>query len=107
MARTTKAQTSAKRTRKSKGVEADAVFSFKNGEVIVSLYERENEKINAKITLLDSFVIYGKVVILDDSAFISYPSFKAKSGDYVSQAYCFDKELNEEINAQVTGYVFE
>lgn len=75
--------------------------------IIVDLYERDDEKISAKITLAGCFVIYARVVIMKDSAFLSYPSFKNKKGDYITQAFCFDKDINAEIKEKLERYIFD
>ena len=50
------------------------------------------------ISLDCGFVIYITVVETKKGRFISYPSYKNKKGEYINQAYCFDKEVIEELN---------
>ena len=105
MARTRKTKTT-----KSKAVESDFMFvPDEDGNIVVDLYCRHNGKISAKETLCNAFVIYAKVVVMEKEgyAFLSYPTYKSRKGDYVSQAFCFDKAINEEINEQVTSFIFD
>lgn len=110
MAQTRKTKTTKKATTKSKAVESDFMFvPDDDGNIVVDLYCRDNGKISAKVTLCNAFVIYATVVVMkkEGYAFLSYPSYKSRKGDYVSQAFCFDKAINEEINEQVTSFVFD
>ena len=50
------------------------------------------------ISLDCGFVIYIRVVETKKGRFISYPSYKNKKDEYINQAYCFDKDVIEEIN---------
>lgn len=50
------------------------------------------------ISLDCGFVIYISVVETKKGRFISYPSYKNKKGEYINQAYCFDKDVIEELN---------
>lgn len=50
------------------------------------------------ISLDCGFVIYISVVETKKGRFISYPSYKNKKDEYINQAYCFDKDIIEEIN---------
>ena len=50
------------------------------------------------ISLDCGFVIYITVVETKKGRFISYPSYKNKKGEYINQAYCFDKDVIEEFN---------
>lgn len=50
------------------------------------------------ISLDCGFVIYISVVETKKGRFISYPSYKNKKDEYINQAYCFDKDVIEEIN---------
>lgn len=50
------------------------------------------------ISLDCGFVIYITIVETRKGRFISYPSYKTKKDEYVDQAYCFDKEVIEELN---------
>lgn len=50
------------------------------------------------ISLDCGFVIYITVVETKKGRFISYPSYKNKKDEYINQAYCFDKDVIEEIN---------
>ena len=50
------------------------------------------------ISLDCGFVIYITVVETKKGRFISYPSYKNKKGEYINQAYCFDKDVIEELN---------
>lgn len=50
------------------------------------------------ISLDCGFVIYISVVETKKGRFISYPSYKNKKDEYINQAYCFDKDIIEELN---------
>lgn len=50
------------------------------------------------ISLDCGFVIYITIVETKKGRFISYPSYKTKKDEYINQAYCFDKDVIEEIN---------
>lgn len=50
------------------------------------------------ISLDCGFVIYITVVEAKKGRFISYPSYKNKKDEYINQAYCFDKDVIEELN---------
>ena len=50
------------------------------------------------ISLDCGFVIYITVVETKKGRFISYPSYKNKRGKYINQAYCFDKDVIEDLN---------
>lgn len=51
------------------------------------------------ISLDCGFVIYISVVETKKGRFISYPSYKNKKDEYINQAYCFDKDVIEELNS--------
>lgn len=51
------------------------------------------------ISLDCGFVIYITIVETTKGRFISYPSYKTKKDEYINQAYCFDKDIYEELNA--------
>lgn len=50
------------------------------------------------ISLDCGFVIYITIVETKKGRFISYPSYKNKKDEYINQAYCFDKDIIEELN---------
>lgn len=50
------------------------------------------------ISLDCGFKIYITIVETKKCRFISYPSYKTKKDEYVDQAYCFDKDVIEELN---------
>lgn len=50
------------------------------------------------ISLDCGFVIYITIVETKKGMFISYPSYKTKKDEYINQAYCFDKDVIEELN---------
>lgn len=50
------------------------------------------------ISLDCGFVIYITVVETKKGRFISYPSYKNKKDEFINQAYCFDKDVIEELN---------
>ena len=72
-----------------------ADYTFEGKNYTIDFYVRD-KKINAKITS-GCFVIYAKVFYNDDYCFLSYPSFKTKDGNFVNQAFCYDKDENEKI----------
>lgn len=73
-----------------------ADYTYKGDGYTIDFYIRDGKKISAKITT-GVFVIYAKVFYNEDYAFLSYPSFKTKDGDFVNQAFCYDKGENEKI----------
>ena len=94
--------TKSKETKKQ--VESDFFVEIADG-ITLDLYDRGAKGVNAKITLCDAFVIYARVVGGKNGLFLSYPSFKTKNGDYVNQAYCFDKDINKAINEAIDVYI--
>lgn len=50
------------------------------------------------ISLDCGFVIYITIIETKKGRFISYPFYKTKKDEYINQAYCFDKEVIEELN---------
>ena len=50
------------------------------------------------ISLDCGFVIYITIIEAKKGRFISYPSYKTKKDEYINQAYCFDKDIIEELN---------
>jgi len=82
-------------------------FPIGDGGVTVdlSLYDREGKDDSLKLVIADTFVIYARAIVMDDYAFISYPSFK--SGErFINQAFCIDKAINEAMNDALTDYYF-
>lgn len=51
------------------------------------------------ISLDCGFVIFITIVETKKGRFISYPSYKNKKDEYINQAYCFDKDVIEELNS--------
>ena len=105
MARKTTARKGAQ-SKKGNPKESDLFVELdKDGYITLDLYDRGRKGISAKITLCDAFVIYARVVEGKNGAFLSYPNFKTKDGDYVNQAYCFDTDINKAINEAIEGYI--
>lgn len=105
MARKTTARKGAN-TKKGNPKESDFFVELDmEGNITLDLYDRGKKGISVKITLCDSFVIYARVVEGKNGAFLSYPSFKTKDGDYVNQAYCFDTYINKAIKEALDGYI--
>lgn len=50
------------------------------------------------ISLDCGFVIYITIVETKKGRFISYPSYKTKKDEHINQAFCFDKDIIEELN---------
>lgn len=50
------------------------------------------------ISLDCGFAIRINVVETKKGRFISYPSYKTRNSEYIDQAYCFDKDVIEELN---------
>lgn len=84
-----------------KVVESDFTFEPCDN-VVIDLYQKDNGKINAKITFCNKFVLFAKVIVSNGKAFLSYPCWKNKKGEYINYAYCFDKETIETINNVLT-----
>lgn len=75
-------------------------------KVELNLYEKEDKADSVKLVIGGAFIIYCRAVLTDNYAFLSYPSFK--SGDkFINQAFCFDKELIEEINDALNEWYFD
>lgn len=72
-----------------------ADFTYEGKGFTIDFYVKD-KKINAKITV-GVFVIYAKVFYNDDYCFLSFPSFKTKNGKFVNQAFCYDKDTNDDI----------
>lgn len=102
MATSKRKTTKAKKTKKQ--VESDFFAEISDG-ITLDLYDRGEKGINAKITLCDAFVIFARVVDGEKGSFLSYPSFKTKNGDYINQAYCFDKDIIKTINEAIENYL--
>ena len=51
------------------------------------------------ISLDCGFVIYITIVETKKGRFISYPSYKTKEDEYIDQAYCYDKDIINELNS--------
>lgn len=86
-----------------------ADFETANGSTIeLDLYDSGSvdKSDHVKITAAGAIVIYCKAVVMDDYAFLSWPSFKSKDGDYINTAFCFDKDINEAIGDALTDYYF-
>ena len=82
------------------------VDSDKGAHVELSLYDRgEDKKDSVKLLIDETFVIYCQAVVMDDYAFLSYPSFKAGE-KFVNQAFSIDSELNDKLNDAITDYYF-
>lgn len=109
-----KANTKAKKTKASEKPEVLPDFwreypLGENGETVeLSLYDRGADKDDrVKLLIGGTFIIYCTAKVMDDYAFLSYPSFKTKDGNYINQAFSIDKELNEKINDDLTDYYFD
>lgn len=50
------------------------------------------------ISLDCGFAIYITIIETENRRFISYPSHKNKKNEFINQAYCFDKNVIEELN---------
>lgn len=50
------------------------------------------------ISLDCGFVIFISIIETKNGLFISYPSYKNKKDEYINQAYCFDKDVIQELN---------
>lgn len=65
----------------------------------IRIYDgRKKRNDYGSISLDCGFVIYITVVETKKGRFISYPSYKNKKDEYINQAYCFDKDVIEELN---------
>lgn len=50
------------------------------------------------ISLDCGFAIYITIVETKMGRFISYPAYKTKKDEYINQAFCFEKDVIEELN---------
>lgn len=99
---------------KGKNKAVESVYTAEiNENIFIDFYEFANAKkknddvrYTAKITLANVFVIFCRVVVMDDYAFLAYPSYKNKKGEYKNLAYCFDKDISEQINEEVNAFIF-
>lgn len=65
----------------------------------IRIYDRGSRHNDYGAISLDcGFVIYITIVETKKGRFISYPSYKTKKDEYINQAYCFDKDVIEELN---------
>ena len=66
----------------------------------IRIYDGGKKRNDYGLISLDcGFVIYITVVETKKGRFISYPSYKNKKDEYIDQAYCFDKDVIEELNS--------
>ena len=103
MAKATKTNTKSKASTKPKAKEPDLEVEIADG-IWLSVYDRPGKDDSCKITLNNAFVIFGKIIQSDNGAFISYPNWKDKDGNYHNKAYCFDKEIKETIEETLDKY---
>ena len=65
----------------------------------IRIYDgRKKHNDYGSISLDCGFVIYITIVETKGGRFISYPSYKTNKNEYINQAYCFDKDVIEELN---------
>lgn len=65
----------------------------------IRIYDgRKKHNDYGSISLDCGFVIYITIVETKKGRFISYPAYKNKKDEYINQAYCFDKDVIEELN---------
>lgn len=64
----------------------------------IRIYDGGKKLDYGSISLDCGFVIYITIIETKKYRFISYPSYKTKNGEYIDQAYCFDKDVIEELN---------
>lgn len=80
-----------------------------DGVVSLRLYPAEGKNIAyGTITINEEFGI--RVTVYENAdgvPFISYPSYKSKSGDYINAAYCFNNERREELTDMLNDVVNE
>ena len=70
---------------------------FSGGKIRIYYGGKKNNDYGA-ISLDCGFVIYIRIVETKKGRFISYPSHKTRKDEYINQAYCFDKDVIEELN---------
>lgn len=64
----------------------------------IRIYDGGKKHDYGSISLDCGFLIYITIVETKKGRFISYPSYKTKKDEYIDQAYCFDKDVIEELN---------
>ena len=97
-------KTNTKKTTKAVKKADDGVDYIVDEGILLSCYDW-GERQTCKITLHNAFVIYATIREKDGEYFLSYPSYKTKSGEYKNLAYCFDKDIIAEIVESVTDFM--
>lgn len=64
----------------------------------IRIYDGGKHNDYGTISLECGFAIRISIIETKKGRFISYPSFKTKDDKYINQAFCFDKEVIEELN---------
>ena len=64
----------------------------------IRIYDGKKHNDYGSISLECGFIIYITIIETKKGRFISYPSYKSKNDKYINQAYCFDKDVIEELN---------
>ena len=107
---TTRKSTTTRRTKTTpnKKVEPNITYVLDDdGYFVLDLYDY-GENVSAKLTCCDKFICYGRVVMSDEKkeAFVSFPSYKTKDGNYKSQAFFIDSDIVKTMNESVTDYCY-
>lgn len=79
-----------------KGNKSDDFKEVKFSAGVIRIYEGKKTDYGT-ISLDSGFAIRIQIVGTDNGCFISYPSYRDKNNNYVNQAFCFDKEVNAEL----------
>lgn len=81
-----------------KGKNSDAFKEVKFSCGTIRIYDGKKTDYGT-ISLDCGFAIRIQVVGTEQGCFISYPSYRDKNNNYINQAFCFDKEVNVELQS--------
>ena len=79
-----------------KGKKSDDFIERKFSAGVIRIYEGKKNDYGT-ISLDCGFAIRIQVVEGKENCFISYPSYRDKDNNYINQAFCFDKDINAEL----------
>lgn len=74
-----------------------------NDNISLTCYEWD-DRLTAKLTIVDAFVIFCKITEYKGEYFLSYPSYKNKKDAWKNLAYCYDKKIIAKINKALVDF---